>query len=330
MRSLILVTSAVMMLALPTPAVQGQSNQLEKQQMAVVSFDFRLDKIRQSEMAKTLDLESKIKSMVPRSSSMDPKSVKRIFGAMSAPASMETAQGYDGDGPLPVEIFMRMEFVDAQAADKMIAKVEEKGEANEIGGKIYFRPTEEKAPDNFIAHRVDETTVEMGTEAYLLRADRKVFTEGLTSAWKKTPDEAIRIAMDLQGADAFVAQLQAMATENGPPNFAAYYELIGNISELRLTADADGANLLTLGLTGKSGSETEDLEGGLQSLVGLGQMMGMGMVGQLKQQSPELGGAVEKMLTELKADRADGSNDIEIKIVHPDGLADAIKGMIGN
>lgn len=330
MKNTIVLSLAMAMLALLTPALQAQSNQLEKQQMAVVSFDFRLDKIRESEMASTLDLERKIKGMVPRSDGMDPKDVKRIFGALSAPESMDAAKGYAGDGPLPIEVFMRMEFIDAQAADKMIAKVEEKGEAAEIGGKVYYRPTEAEAPDNFIAHRVDETTVEMGTEAYLLRADRKVFTDGLSSAWKKTPDEAIRIAMDLAGADALVAELQAMATENGPPNFAAYYELIGNISELRLTADTDGASLLTLGFTGKSDSETEDLEGGLSSLVGLGQMMGMGMVGQLKQQSPELGAAVEEMLSGLKAERTDGSNDIEIKLVHPEGFADAVKGMMGN
>lgn len=330
MRNTIFLTTAVVMTALLTPAVQAQSNQLEEQQMAVVCFDFRLDKIRESDMSDTLDLESKIKGMVPANDGMDPKEVNRVFGAMSAPESMEAAQGYAGEGPLPIEVFVRVEFATADAADKMIAKAEEKGEADEIGGKVYYRPTEAAAPDNFIAHRVDETTVEMGTEAYLLRSDRKVFTEGLTASWEKTPSEAIRIAMDLAGAETLVSQLQELAAKNGPPNLAAYYELIGNISDVRLTADMDGDNLLTLGVTGKSGSETEDLEGGLKSLVGLGQIAGMGMVGQLKQQLPELGGAVEKMLTELKAERVAGSDDIEIKIIHPEGFAEALKGMMGN
>ena len=150
----------------------------------------------------------------------------------------------------------------------------------------------------------------------------------MTAAFKNAPDEAVKIAFDLAGAPELVAELQAMAAENGPPNFAAFYELIGAMSALHLTADMDGPNLLTIGVTGKSSEDAENLEGGLGSLVGMGQMGGMAMIGNIKQQSPEVGEMVEKMLMGLKAERGDGSNDISIKLIHPEGLGEAIKGMM--
>lgn len=322
------ILSALLLMALLVPNLHAQSNQLEQSQMAVVSFDIRMDQIRQSAMANVLDLESKMKTAVPNGNDFDPNNVNRIFGASSAPESMASAQAYQGEGPLPVEAFIRMELINSEAADMLMEKIESKGEAVEIGGQTYYKSTDEDAPENFLAHRVDETTVEVGTEAYLLRPDRKVFTDGLTEAWKKAPNEAIKIAFDLAGAEKLVGELQEMAAENGPPNFAAYYELIGAMSALHLTADMDGPNLLTIGVSGKSESEAEELEGGLGSLVGMGQMMGMGMVGNLKQQSPELGGMVEQMLKALKAERADGSKDVSIKLIHPDGFAEAISGMM--
>ncbi len=322
------ILPALLLVALVVPNLHAQSNQLEQSQMAVVSFDINMQKIRNSAMSKTLDLESQIEKAAKRGSdSMDPSKVKRIYGASSAPESMEEAQGYKGEGPLPVEFFARVELVDTAAAEEAIKQIQEKGEAVEIGGKTFYKSTDDDAPEGLLAHRVDETTIEMGTEAYLLRSDRKVFTEGLTAAWKKTPDEAVKIAMDFAGAAGLVSELQEMAAANGPPNFAAYYELIGAISDMHITIDMDGDNLLTLGLSGKSESEAEELEGGIGSLIGMGQMVGMGSVGQLKQMSPDLGAMAEKMLEALKAGRE--GKDVSVKLIHPEGLADAIKGMMG-
>lgn len=321
------ILPALLLVALVVPNLHAQSNQLEKSQMAVVSFDINLDKIRNSEMSKTLDLESKINDAAPKSDSLDPASIKRVFGAMSAPESMEEAQAYKGEGPLPVEFFARVELVDSAAAEKAMKQFQEKGEAVEIGGKTFYKPTDDGAPEGMLAHLVDGSTIEMGTEAYLLRADRKVFTDGLTAAWKKAPNEAVKIAMDLEGSAGLVAELQEMAAASGPPNFAAYYELIGAISDMHITIDMDGDNLLTLGLTGKSESEAEELEGGLGSLIGMGQMLGMSQVGQLKQMSPDLGAMAEKILEALKAGRE--GKDVSIKVIHPEGLAGAIKAMMG-
>lgn len=322
------ILPALLLVALVVPNLHAQSNQLEQSQMAVISFDINMDKIRNSEMSKTLDLESQIEKAAKRGGdNMDPANIKRIYGASSAPESMEEAQGYQGEGPLPVEFFARLELVDSAAADEAMKQIQEKGEAVEVGGKTYYKSTEDDAPEGLLAQRVDGTTIEMGTEAYLLRADRKVFTDGLNAAFKKAPNEAVRIAMDLEGASGLVAELQKMAADNGPPNFAAYYELIGAISDMHITIDMDGDNLLTIGMTGKSESQAEDIEGGLGSLIGMGQMLGMSQLGPLKQSSPDLGGMAEKMLEALNATR-EGS-DVSVKLIHPEGLAAAIKGMMG-
>jgi len=313
--------------ALLVPNLHAQSNQLEQSQMAVVSFDINLEKIRNSEMAQTLDLESKIKDAAPNSDKFDPNKVKRIFGATSAPESMEEAKGYKGEGPLPVEFFARVELIDSEAADEAISQIESKGEAVEIGGKTFYKSTDDDAPEGLLAHRVDDSTIEMGTKAYLLRADRKVFTEGLNAAWKKAPDEAVKIAMDLEGASGLVAELQKMAAENGPPSFGAYYELIGAVSDMHITIDMEGDNLLTIGMTGKSESQAEDIEGGVGSLIEMGKMFGMGQVGQLKKMSPDLGGMAEQMMEALNAGRE--GKDVSVKLIHPEGLAGAIKGMMG-
>ena len=170
------ILTALLTVALVVPNVHAQSNQLEESQMAVMSFDIHMDQIRKSEMAGVLDLESKMSSL-PNADKFDPSKVNRIFGATSAPESMESAQTYQGGEPSPVEFFTRMELVDSAAADELMEKIKSEGEAVEMGGETYYKSTEDKAPDNVMAHRVDDTTVEMGTEAYLLRPDRKVFTD---------------------------------------------------------------------------------------------------------------------------------------------------------
>jgi len=319
---------ALLLVALIVPILHAQSNQLEQNQMAVVSFDVDMDKIRNSEMSKTLDLESKMGlAAKSRSESLDPAKVKRFYGASSAPESMEKAQGYKGEGPLPVEFFTRVVMVDIAAAEEAMKQIQEKGEAVEIGGKTFYKSTDEAAPEGLLAYRVDETTIEMGTEAYLLRPDRKVFTEGLMAAQKKAPDEAVKIVMDLEGASSLVAELQELAATTGPPNFAAYYELIGTISGMHITIDMDGDNLLTIGMTGKSEEEAEEIEGGLNSLLMMGKMAGMSQVGNLKQMSPDLGGMAEEILKALEAGRT--GEDVSVKLIHPEGLATAIKGMMG-
>lgn len=326
MRTLLMAVSLMIGL-LASPAL-GQSAELAENQKAVISFDIQLQKLMNSEMAQTLGLSDKLSdAVVKNEDSLDPGSVIRIFGAVSAPESMEAMQSFKGEGTLPLDFFARVEMVDAAAATKAIEELKEKSVAVEMGGKTYYRPEKDDSPDNIMATLADETTLEFGTTAWLTRADRSVFSEGLTESWKKTPDEAVRIAMDMVGATELINAAIEQGKQAVPPNFAAFVELLGAAKDLRISIDLEGANLLTIGATGKSESDAEDLQGGLNTLVGFGQMAGTQYVGMLKQQSPDLGNIVEKLLADLGA-TLEGDN-VTLAIPRPEGLGAAIQGMMG-
>jgi hypothetical protein len=308
------------------PAVNAQSNQLEESQKAVLVFDFRFDKLKSSDAAKSLKIAEKIKSAKPSSDDMpNPDKIVRVFGAASAPEDISEIQGFKGEGPLPVEFFSRIEMEDAASLNEAMEKLMEKSEVVEMGGKTYYKPNEEDAPENIMATKVNDTTIEFGTTAYITRADRKVFTDGLTAAWQKSPDDAVRLAIDLEGASSLIEAAVAQGKESAPPNFAPFIDLLSAASDLRISMDFEGENLLTIGTTGKSESEAEDLEGGLNTLVGFGQMFGTQAVQGLKQQSEELGTMAEGILKSLEAVR-DGDS-VVLAIPRPEGFAEALKGL---
>lgn len=319
--------SALMLIGLfGAPTVSAQSNQLEESQKAVLVFDFRLEKLKSSEVAKSLNIAEKIEQARPPSGDMpSPDKIVRVFGAVSAPEDISEIQGFQGGGPLPVEFFSRIELEDAAALNEAMETIMEKSDAVEMGGKTYYKPNEEDAPDNIMATKVNDTTIEFGTTAYITRADRKVFTDGLTAAWKKSPDDAVRLAIDLEGAESLIEVAMAQGKAAAPPNFAPFIDLLGAASDLRISMDLEGENLLTIGTTGKSESEAEDLAGGLNTLVGFGQMFGTQAIQGLKQQSEEMGNMAEGMLKSLEAVQ-DGDSVI-LAIPRPEGFAEAVKSM---
>ncbi len=311
------------------PAVNAQSNQLDESQKAVLVFDFRMDQLANSEVAKTMKMGEKMKQLAPPSEfAVGIEDVTRIYGAVSAPESVEAMQAFRGKGPLPVEFFVRFELVNAEALNKSLSKLAEKSDAVEIGGKQFYKPREEDKPDNLLAAQVDDKTIEFGTTVYLTRADRKVFTDGLTAAWKKSPEDAIRLALDLEGASELVDAAMEQGKASVPSNFTPFIDLLGAASDLRISIDYENANLLTIGMTGKSESEAEDLEGGLQTLVGFGQMFGTQPIQGIKQQSEELGTMVEGMLNALEPVRE--GTDVTLAIPHPEGFAEALKAVAPN
>ena len=325
MRTILL--SALMLIGMiAAPTVSAQSSQLEESQKAVLVFDFRFDKLKSSEAAKSLKIAEKIQSARPPSEDIPhPEKIVRVFGAVSAPEDMSELEGLRGEGPLPFEFFSRIEMEDAAALNETLELLIEKSDAVEMGGKTYYKPNEEKAPDNIMATKVNDTTLEYGTTAYITRADRKVFTDGLTTAWQKSPDDAVRLAIDLEGASSLIEVAVAKGKELAPPNYAPFIELLIAASDLRISMDFEGENLLTIGTTGKSESEAEDLQGGINTLVGFGQLFGAQAIQGLKAQSEELGAMAEETLKSLDAVR-DGDSVI-LAIPHPEGFAEALKNM---
>src|SRR5210317_1844331 len=74
--------------------LQAQSAPLADNQKAVMAIDVRLDMLRDSDLAKTLNLEEQIKALSQQNDGVDPSKLNRVFGALSAPESMEDAQGF--------------------------------------------------------------------------------------------------------------------------------------------------------------------------------------------------------------------------------------------
>ena len=148
--------SALMLIGLiAAPTVSAQSNQLDESQKAVLVFDFRFDKLKSSEAAKALEISEKLKAAPTAADMPNPDKIVRIFGAVSAPEDMSELQGVQGGGPLPVEFFSRIEMADAAALDEAMEQIMEKSDPVEMGGKTYYKPNEEKAPDNMMATKVN-------------------------------------------------------------------------------------------------------------------------------------------------------------------------------
>jgi len=306
------------------PSVSAQSDQLEESQKAVLVFDLRFDKLKSSEAAKSLKIAEKIQSARPPSEDMpSPDKIVRVFGAVSAPEDISEIQGARGEGPLPFEFFARIELEDAESLNDAMEQLMEKSDAVDMGGQTYYKPNDESAPENIMVTKVNDTTMEFGTTAYITRADRKVFSDGLTASWKKSPDDAVRVAIDLAGASNLIDVAVAQGKEALPPNFAPFIDLLSAASDLRISMDFEGENLLTIGTTGKTESDAEDLEGGLNALVGFGQMFGIQAVEGLKQQSEKLGTMAGDILKSLEAVR-DGDS-VTLAIPRPEGFAEALK-----
>lgn len=311
----------------------GQTAPLQEQQKAVLAFDLRLDLLMGSELAKSLKLSEQVSKMVAQQGDdgPDPNTIAQVSGALSAPENMEAAQSFSngGGGKLPIEFFVKMKFKDKESAAIVMAKIIEKSpEPFERDGKTYYRPKDEGAPENAVVHQFDATTLEFGTEAYVFHPNnQKVFTEALTAAWTEMPkNEAIRLAVDMAGASALLAEAVEFGKQAGDPTVAGFLDLVDNMKNLRLSIDIASANLITLRSTGVDSEQAEELQGGLDALLGMAKMAGGMQVNQLKQQDPAMAGVMETILKSLEA-KVDGT-EVSVVIPKPAGFEEAIKNTV--
>lgn len=321
--------SLAMLCGLVANATNAQTAPLAENQKAVVVFDLRLDLLRESELAKTLGLEDQLAQMAADDDdSPDPNSVLRVFGALSAPENLQTAQGF-GMGEIPIEFFVKVKMVDQAATDKFMEKVESKsGETIERNGKTYYRPPSEengkKVPENLFLHRVDETTLEFGTEAYVFHPDQNVFTAGLKEAWSKVPDNrAIRIALDIEGASQLLAEAVEMGKQGGNPMVAGYLDLVDNMKNLRLAIDISSENLLTLQSTAIDSENAEELRGGIDALLGMGKMALGAQIPRIKESDAEAGAVLESFVQSLEA--TSEGDEVSVEIPKPEGFDAAVQ-----
>jgi hypothetical protein len=316
--SLLLLLGAVC-----SPAL-AQTEPLEEGQKAVLAFDIRMGNIVDSELGKTLGLSDKLSGVQAQSGdedAPDPANLNRVFGAMSAPADMATAMTVQ-TGEMPFEFFVQMQFKDAESVNKLLAKAKEKNSGTvESNGKTYYKSDPESGtPAGLLMGKVDEKTVEMGTEAYLLQANRRPFTDNLASALAKAPKEdAVRIVVDLEGAKGLIAEAVAMGKQQAPdPMVGVYMDLIDNMKNLRLSMDLAGENLLTIQATGVNEDDAVELKEGLDSLLGMAKMGLKAQLPMIREQDEDGAALAEQFAKSLTAKNS--GEEVSVIIPKPEGF----------
>ena len=294
-------------------------------QNSAVVFDINFEKLKSSKLATTLGIDAQLAKVAQKDESKpDPAKLVRMVGAMSAPKSVAEAQSMAA-GQMPVDFYARMQFKDAEGADKMIAKAEaESADKIERDGKTFYVPKADgKTPENLLMHRVDETTIEIVTESYAFLPNRDVLSQGLQDAWAKTGDDSIRVAIDVEAASELINEAVEMgkARAKGTPQEAmtvGYLDLIDNMKNLRLGIDFSDDNLLTIQATGVDEKQAKELQGGLDAILGMGKMMGSMQLQGLQEQDPEAGAVIGQILNALNANRE--GTEVDVTIPHPEGL----------
>ncbi len=313
--------------AIVAPAFAQSS--LQENQKAVLVFDIRMDMLISSPLGKKMKF-GELMSQAQKQSGQpgDPSKLVRIFGAVSAPESMAEVAGVQPGGELPVEFFGRAKYQDAASAKEAFDfAVQGNVEKVEKNGRTFYKAIEGDGsgmPPGLIMHQVDDTTLEIGTEAYVFHDDRKVFTDNLQTAWSKSPNEAIRISMDIKGAKGLIAELIEEGKKSAPnPTFEAYYDQIANISHMGISFDLAGKNLLSLRTTALDSEKAEELKGALDSLLFIAQEGGQSALPMIEGAMPEVKPVVESLLGSLVA-KIDGA-DVSVIIPRPDGFEEAIE-----
>ncbi len=317
-----LLSLAVVSLCLVTAPAVAQQTPLAAKEKSVVRFEINMDKIVNSELGKQLDLQDKMQTLPGvNPEEMDPSAISRVFGAMSLPDNIEAFEGMGPGSELPMELFTRMEFSESQSMNNALSKMSEESEEVSIGGKTFIKPTDPDSPQGMLAHKIDDKTMEMGTEKYLTRADREVSTDGLNKAWAMAPEHAIRIVVDVDGMAALKEELIDFAAQT-QPQAAAYAELLNNISNLRITIDLDSDELLTLCATGKDEDMAEEFADGLDSILMLGKF-GMNPANAPNEEAKP----IMKAIGDAMQANLDGK-EVSVKIPRPDGFNEFIQGML--
>jgi hypothetical protein len=300
---------------IPANSVVAQSN-LADEDRATVLFDLRLGKMRDGEFMQSMESEiEELQGGMVEETGFDPNNVVRIFGAASLPDNMEEFGG--AEPPKSFQFFVRMEMVDASSAEEFMASL---GDAEEVemGGTTYKSPE-----DGLLFHLAEESTVEIGTEKFLSQATRRLFTEGLGEAFKKTPDFGIRIVADLDAESDMIAEVMAMAKADAPPMMAPMLDMVDNAKDLSISIDFDADNMISIAATGNNESDADELRGGLDGLLGMAKMFGSDTSGI---PDPEVAKMAKEVVESLKATR-DGLN-VRIDIPRPSNFDAGIKSVV--
>ena len=320
MRTALLSLTVVALCVVTTPAF-AQQTPLEAKEKSVIRFDVNMDKIVNSDLGKRFGLADQIKNLPIDSGDMDPSAISRVFGSVNLPDNIEPFLAMEPGMALPIEMFARVAFSEGGALKSAFEKMSEESEEVTIGGKKFIKPTDEEAPEGLLAQKVDDKTLELGTEKYVTRADREVNTDALNKAWSMAPDHAVRIVVDVEGMADLREEIIDYVAETAPVG-VAYAELLNNITNLRITVDLDGDQLLTISATGKDEELAEEFADGIDSIL-LFPKMGLDPARAPNDEAAE----VMSEIADAMQAKLDG-NEVSVIIPRPEGFDKFIESMM--
>ena len=312
----------------PNFVVAQDAPPLQEHQKSVALIDVRVDQLIKEALAagvqqKVIDqikLEGPFKDIKP-------SEIDRVFGAVCLPENFEQAMPMLADprqNGLPLEFFFRVKFTDAESLERMQSVLARQLEPTTLSdGKEYMTPKDMASPFLF-AHRVDKTTFEFGTKAYVLQPKRNFFTDELMQAFKSAPKESVRLVVDLETRREFLQQAAKMAKKNLDPISSAYLDLIGNAKSLVVTSSLSSENLLSMIAEANNDSDAEELAEGIEGLLGSAKV---GFAVTYAQMAPLVTPEMEAPLQNIKglvdtlAATQSGST-VKVLIKRPEGLAE--------
>ncbi|MEM7455352.1 MAG: hypothetical protein AAF456_13460 [Planctomycetota bacterium] len=198
----------------PLEIVEVEAPDTGQLQPSVFLFDVRYDQI-------VADLESQGIStrlfdqwsewgLTPIPGISDMRRIRRIYGAFAAPKN-GMASLNDNSGATMFDFFIRYQLTDRGDCDAVFARLDgyrhfERIEM--IAGKPYhvIRPGTNGFHGFIYLHRVDESTIEVGSPAYCLADTRNFSSPVLRDAFSRTTNGDIRVAADTRA-------LQPLMTE---------------------------------------------------------------------------------------------------------------------
>lgn len=226
---------------------------------------------------------------------------------------------------LPVNFFVRLQFKDAASADAFAEDSMWPGPEpiEKNGNTFYPAPASEGAPVNLVWWKPNDNTVEVATTDYATQTSRRVFTDRLADVWATMPDDAIRIAVDLESVSTFVDELIAMVGQQAPPGAAEQIEMVKAVSTLKLSMDLQADNLVSVVIAGKDDAGADGLQQSLDQQLNMAQVMGGMAMGSMPDIGEDASSAAKSIIDSLGLNR-DG-NQLSLMIPRPDNFDAAVK-----
>jgi hypothetical protein len=308
-----------------TQSAMAQTAPLSDKDRAVLYFDIRLDRIQESELAKTLGIQNQ---MTPQGD-LDLSKAVRISGSASAPESVQQFNEMEGVEELPIQFFVRIQYADEESLKEALDSLKEKSTSFTQGGKTYYRPEDNNSPKNICMVQADATTMVMGTDSYVFLADHKAaFTDGLKSSINRlgSAEQSFSIALDLAGAKDLIDEAIEMGKAQSDPMIQPYLDIIPGMRDLRITMDFSGNQLFTLGTECADADAASQVKDALDSIFGLAKMGASAQLGQIKQMQPAMAepiAVIEKVLRSLSP-KLEG-NHVGVKVAKPEGFEAAVQ-----